>query len=210
MQQCLSFKTESLYALNSSFVPWYSDTHHYSHRSICALNIKKPILMKSSPQKNESLTKLCKLIDPIHIAMLTVSDAEGDLTSMPMAPLEMDEEGAIWFFTDLHSDKVRHLNVVNLGFSDSDNSTYVSISGRGEIHSDRALILKLWSPAMKPWFPNGPESPNLTLLKIIPTSAEYWDAPDSKMVRMFAMAASIAANKPIGLGKHDTLTDLAD
>jgi general stress protein 26 len=165
--------------------------------------------MKSVPQKNDSLSKLCKLIEPINTAMLTVSDAEGDLTSMPMAPLQMDEDGAIWFFTDLHSDKVRHLNVVNLSFSDCDNSTYVSISGKGEIHSDRALIQKLWSIAMKPWFPNGPESPNLTLLKIIPSTAEYWDAPDSKMVRMFAMAASVAASKPIGLGKHDTLDDLA-
>jgi general stress protein 26 len=165
--------------------------------------------MKSAPQKNESLGKLCKLIEPIHTAMLTVSDAEGDLVSMPMAPLQMDEDGAIWFFTDLHSDKVRHLQAVNLSFADGDDSTYVSIAGRGEIHSDRAMIQELWSIAMKPWFPNGPDSPNLTLLKIIPTSAEYWDAPDSKMVRMFAMAASVAANKPIGLGKHDTLDDLS-
>jgi general stress protein 26 len=166
--------------------------------------------MKSVPQNSDALKKLCKLIEPMHVAMLTISDADGELTSKPMAPLEMDEDGAIWFFTDLHSDKVRHLNVVNLSFTDSDNGTYVSVAGRGEIHADRKHIEKLWTLAAKPWFPNGPDSPNLALLKIIPSSAEYWDAPDSKMVRMFAMAASVAASKPIGLGKHETMNDLSE
>ncbi len=32
---------------------------------------------------------------------------------------------------------------------------------------------------------------------------------NSKMVRMFAMAASVVAGKPIGMGDHDTLTDLS-
>ena len=31
---------------------------------------------------------------------------------------------------------------------------------------------------------------------------EDWDAPNSKMVRMFAMAASVLAGQPIGLGDH--------
>jgi general stress protein 26 len=166
--------------------------------------------MKISPQNNPSLTPLCKLIEDMHVSMLTISDADGQLTSKPMAPLEMDEAGAIWYFTDLHSDKVRHLNVVNVSFSDADSGTYVSISGKGEIHSDQDRIQKLWTMAAKPWFPNGPESPNLALLKIIPNSVEFWDAPNSKMVRMFAMAASVAAGKPIAMGKHETLTDLSE
>ncbi len=165
--------------------------------------------MKTATQKNESLTLLSELIEPLRVAMLTISNAEADLISKPMAPLEMDEDGAIWFFTDLHSDKVRHLNVVNLSFSDADNGTYVSISGRGETHSDRNKIQELWTAAAKPWFPNGVDSANLALLKIIPSSVEYWDAPNSKMMRMFAMAASVVSGKPVGLGKHEVLDNLA-
>jgi hypothetical protein len=37
---------------------------------------------------------------------------------------------------------------------------------------------------------------------------EYWDAPNSKVVRMVAMAASVVAGKPIGMGDHGTLTHL--
>jgi hypothetical protein len=74
---------------------------------------------------------------------------------------------------------------------------------------DRVHIEWLWTPFAKPWFPDGPGSPNLALLKFAPDTGEYWGAPHSKMARMFAIAASIVAAKPVGLGEHDTLRDLS-
>ena len=165
--------------------------------------------MNIEPQNSTELIELAKRVDGIKIVMMTTLDPQGALVSRPMSPIEMDAKGAIWFFSDLRSEKVEHLRVVNVAFSDEDNATYVSISGRGEMHAERAHIEKLWTPFARPWFPDGPESTNLALLKFVPQTAEYWDAPNSKMVRMFAMAASIAASKPIGMGEHDTLTDLA-
>ena len=165
--------------------------------------------MKIAPQSSTELIELGKRVDGIDIVMMTTLDADGALGSRPMAPIEMDAKGAIWFFTDLRSEKIEHLRVVNVAFSDEGNATYVSISGRGEIHAERAHIEKLWTPFVRPWFPDGPESTNLALLKFVPETAEYWDAPNSKMVRMFAMAASIVPAKPIGMGEHETLTDLA-
>lgn len=165
--------------------------------------------MKIEPQSNTELIELAKRVDGIKVVMMTTLDPQGALVSRPMSPIEMDAKGAIWFFSDLRSEKVEHLRVVNVAFSDEGNATYVSISGRGEIHAERAHIEKLWTPFARPWFPDGPESPNLALLKFVPETAEYWDAPNSKMVRTLAMAASIAASKPIGMGEHDTLTDLA-
>jgi general stress protein 26 len=155
-------------------------------------------------QSNPQLTQLGELIKPIRVAMMTVVDEDCALISRPMSPLEMDVDGAIWFFTDLHSAKVRQLGAVNI-----EDASYVSICGRGEVHTDRSMIDRLWTAAAKPWFPNGKDSPNLALLKIVPGSAEFWDGPHSKMVRMFAMAASVIANKPIGLGDHETLNDLS-
>jgi len=84
----------------------------------------------------------------------------------------------------------------------------VSLSGHGELVHDRERIKMLWTSFAKPWFPEGPETPNLALLKFVPHSAEYWDAPSSRMVRLLAMAASAIAGKPIGMGEHDTLTNL--
>lgn len=165
--------------------------------------------MKIETQTSAEMTQLCKLIEPMSVAMLTNLDADGALVSRPMAPLEIDAAGALWFFVDLRSSRVEFLRIVNLSFADPDRATYVSLSGRGEIRSDHARVEQLWTPFAKPWFPDGPDSSNLALLKFVPHTAEYWDAPNSKMVRMFAMAASVVAGKPIGLGEHETLTHLS-
>jgi general stress protein 26 len=165
--------------------------------------------MKIETQHSAQLTQLGKLLEPMAVAMLTNLDSEGKLVSRPMSPLEMDDEGSLWFFTDSRSTKLEHLHVVNLSFSDIDKGTYVSLSGRGAVHNDRTHIARLWTPFAKPWFPDGPDSVHLALLEFIPEIAEFWDAPHSKMVRMFAMAASVAAGKPIAMGDHDKLTELS-
>lgn len=161
--------------------------------------------MKIQSQTSPERSRLAALIEPMTVAMLTTSDDNGALASRPMAPLELDAKGALWFFTDLCSAKVDQLSVVNLSFSDASRACYVSMSGHGEVHTDRAQIERLWTPFAKPWFPEGPKSTNLALLKIVPHSAEIWDAPNSKMLRLFALAASVVAGKRIGLGTHETL-----
>ena len=166
--------------------------------------------MKTETQQNASLTHIAELIDDISIAMLTTLEAEGSMASRPMAVLEMDASGALWFFTDLRSSKVEHLKVANLSFTDMDKGTYVSISGRGEIHTDREHIKRLWTPFAKPWFPQGPDSPELGLLKFVPDAADYWDSPNSKMVRGFGVLASIVAGKPIGMGEHGSHAGLSE
>lgn len=165
--------------------------------------------MKTQSQASTDLATLCNLIAPITVAMLTTFDADGTLVSRPMAPLEMDSSGALWFFTDLRSSKVQELRNLNLSFSDAQHASYVSLSGHGEIHMDRTRINRLWSPLARPWFPEGPESPHLGLLKFMPEAAEYWDAPHNQMVRMLAMAASVVAGKPLALGNHDNLSRLS-
>lgn len=164
--------------------------------------------MNIKPQSSDELRKLGELIEDMSVAMLTTFDEEGSLKSCPMSPREMCEQGAIWFLTDPNSHKVKHLQVMNLGFSNESESTYVSISGHGEIIDDRTRIESLWTVFAKPWFPDGADSSNLALLKFVPHSADYWDAPNSKMVRMLAMAASVVASKPIGLGDHGNLNAL--
>lgn len=165
--------------------------------------------MKTATQPTDDLTHLAELITDIPIAMLTTVEEDGALASRPMAVLEMDAQGALWFFTDLRSSKVVHLRVVNLSFTDIAHGTYVSLSGRGEIDTDRGRIERLWTAFAKPWFPDGPESPNLGLLKFVPDAADYWDAPNSKMVRAFGVLASVVAGKPVAMGEHGSHTGLS-
>lgn len=165
--------------------------------------------MNIKPQKTHELTKLGELIEEMSVTMLTTfEEEEGLLMNRPMSPREMCEQGALWFLSDQNSNKVKHLQVMNLDFSNESDSTYVSISGHSEIVDDRARIESLWAAFAKPWFPVGEDSSNLALLKFVPHSAEVWDAPNSKMVRMLAMAASIVAATPIGMGDYGNLKAL--
>lgn len=162
--------------------------------------------MKIERQNAPDLDKLGGLIEDSDVAMMVTLDEDDRLVSRPMSPLKMDTDGVLWFFTDKHSDKVPQIDRVNLSFSDEGDSIYVSVAGHGEISNDRSLIQELWTPFMKPWFPDGVESPNLALLKVTPQTVEYWDSTHNKMVRMFAIAASVIASKPIGMGEHGKLT----
>ena len=164
--------------------------------------------MDIKTQKTVELTQLAKLIEGMRFCMLTTVDEENLMVARPMTPQQMCEEGALWFLTDPNSTKMQHLQLMNVAFSDEPKSTYVSISGHGEVVADRARIESLWSAFARPWFPDGVDSTNLALLKFVPNVAEYWDAPNSKMVRIFGSIISIVAAKPIGMGEHGSLKAL--
>ena len=162
--------------------------------------------MESKPQKNEQLSKVKDMVEDIRIAMMTTVDEQGNLVSRPMAALQMDEEGTIWFFTKRTSPKVDQIdhneNRVNLSFASVSDSDYVSISGTAEELNDRAKIDELWNPQAKAWFPNGKEDPELTLLKVHTVMAEYWDSKDSTMVRFFQQATAAITGNPPKMGEN--------
>jgi general stress protein 26 len=163
----------------------------------------------TTTQKLPAHAKLASLVKGKRIGMLTTCLANGELDAKPMSLLELDDEGHFWFFVEhAPEDRGAHerYRVVNLSFSDEGESTFVSIAGSGELLHDRERIEALWTPMAKPWFPDGPDSPRLALLKITPERSEYWDAPESRIVRGVALAASMAAGKPIGMGEHGVIS----
>ncbi len=107
--------------------------------------------MKIETQNTPELIQLGKLLADLSVAMLATSEPDGTLTSRPMSALEMDSQGAIWFFTDSRSSKVEQLAKINLSFADPDNACYVSLAGRGEIIVDHAKNERLWPPSRSAW-----------------------------------------------------------
>ena len=162
--------------------------------------------METKPQKNEQLEKVRELVGDIRIAMMTTMDAEGRLVSRPMAALQMDEDGTLWFFTEKSAPKVdqieKHERQVNLTFANVSDADYVSISGTADELDDRAKIDELWNPQAKAWFPKGKDDPSLTLLKVHTHLAEYWNASDSTIVRLFQQATAAITGNPPEMGEN--------
>jgi general stress protein 26 len=156
----------------------------------------------------DSIKKLARLIKGIRIAMLTTAEQDGTLRSRPMATQQHEFDGALWFFTGKSSHKVVELGQdyhLNLAYSDPSDNRYVSISGTGEIITDRAKAEELWNPLFKAWFPKGLEDPDLALLKVSPTQAEYWDAPSSSVVHAIGFVKAILTGERANPGDHAQL-----
>ncbi|WP_338875474.1 pyridoxamine 5'-phosphate oxidase family protein [Spirosoma sp. SC4-14] len=162
--------------------------------------------METKPQVNKQLEKVRELVEDIRIAMMTTVADDGRLVSRPMAALQMDEDGTIWFFSKRTAPKVSQIDHnahrVNLAFADVGDADYVSISGTADELVDRAKIDELWNPQAKAWFPDGKDDPELILLKVHTEMAEYWNASDSTMVRLFQQATAAITGNPPKMGEN--------
>lgn len=157
---------------------------------------------------NDAIARLAKMIKGIRIAMMTTTGRDGILHSRPMATQQADFDGDLWFFTDSESGKVYEIdreNHVNINYADPGDNRYVSVSGRASVVRDREKVRELWSPIHKAWFPNGPDDPNLTLLKVGVDQAEYWDGPSSTMVQIIGFAKAALTGQRYIPGDHDKL-----
>lgn len=161
--------------------------------------------MNDNNLKLMSVEKLKERIEDIEICMFSTVEPNGKILSRPMSTRKMDPDGTLWFFTNELSEKVDDVEIydnVNLAYANVSKQSYVSISGSAEIVKDQMVIDKLWSPILKAWFPRGLEDPNLALIKVIPHSAEYWNALSSKMEQMMNVAKAIIKGKQYESGEH--------
>lgn len=55
------------------------------------------------------------------------------------------------------------------------------------------------------WFQDGPDDPDLTLIRVQPQHARYWDTKHNKMVMWAKMAASVVTGKTMDDGVEGTL-----
>lgn len=142
----------------------------------------------------DAVEKIREIAKDANICMFVTDLSSLPLAGRPMATQEVDEQGNIWFMSDRNSDKNKHIEddeQVQLFYSHTNNYEYLSIFGRAEIVNDRSKIEELWTPMAKTWFKEGKDDPNISLLKVIPEDAYYWDTKNNKMVSLikFAMGA---------------------
>jgi general stress protein 26 len=153
--------------------------------------------------QTEDATKLWSLIKSAKFAMLVTEDGD-HLRGRPMAASQDGFDGTLWFFTPASSHKVAEVKAdsrVCVTYAEPSSQDYVSFSGRGTLVQDRAEIDKRWSPLLKAWFPNGKDDPDVALLKVTVDQAEYWDAPNSKIVQVYGYVKASLTGEPPHVGE---------
>jgi general stress protein 26 len=163
--------------------------------------------MEKNLQNEKAATKFKKLINDINVCMF-ITNNQKDEHTRPMATIEVEDDGTLWFFTDIRSIKVEEVSVektVHLVYAHPGKESYVDVWGKASVLTDRKLIKDKWKTIVKAWFPNGADDPNLGLLKVVPANIYYWDAETGKMVAFLKMAASVVTGKTLADGAEGKL-----
>ncbi|MDQ2835979.1 MAG: pyridoxamine 5'-phosphate oxidase family protein [Actinomycetota bacterium] len=152
----------------------------------------------------DETAKVAELLQHFRIAMLTTTDQDGQLISRPMAVQEAEFDGDLWFFADRESREVSQIVArPEVGVALSSNSSWVSLSGKGEIVDDRAKARELWNSAVQAWFPEGPDADNIVLIRVRASGAEYWDSAGSRVTTMLSYAKSRLTGKRPDVGENE-------
>jgi len=157
----------------------------------------------------EGIKKLAGLIQEIRICMLTTTAADGSIDSRPMATQKTEFNGTVWFLTRHESGKVHevaHNSHVALLYSDPGNHKFVAAKGTAQVSQDKGKIHELWSPMFNAWFPQGEDDPQIAVLRVDITEAQYWEASSSKIVLGLKYLAAAVTHGAVPVGEQGKVT----
>ncbi len=157
----------------------------------------------------EAIEKMQELVKHNAICMFTTNVKEAPLHTRPMGTQQVDDQGIFWFLSAEDSDKNAEItedNEVQLFYANTSNSEYMSVYGHASISRDQNEIDQIWSPIAKAWFKEGKEDPRITVIKVTPEEAYYWDTKHSKMVSMVKILASMVSGKTMDDGVEGKMT----
>jgi general stress protein 26 len=138
--------------------------------------------------------------------MLTTLDEDGGIYSCPMT-LQQATDGTLWFFTSTTTptaQAVERDGRAAVALMDGDDF-FASVYGAASLVTDRARMRELWNTAVKAWFPQGVEDPQLVLLRLDVERGEYWDADQNSLLKMFEIGKALATGRRPQIGETGSL-----
>ncbi|MCU1442850.1 MAG: putative ral stress protein [Cryobacterium sp.] len=157
-------------------------------------------------EHDDDVSQVVSSINDIRIGMFTTLDEHGKLVSRPLVAQEVKGDGNLWFFTARGTSQVSQIALnprVNVAFSS--RSAWVSVSGEAEVIDDLSKSRELWNPVVEAWFPEGPDTPGLVLIRVDSDSAEYWDTPGGVVTTALQWVKSRVTGQRIEAGESHTV-----
>jgi general stress protein 26 len=157
---------------------------------------------------DEALVKVRELLRRFQIAMmLTVSGEAVSARPLGVVGDTAGFDGTLWFITDERSGKVRAIESgaqTSLIFQNEQEGAFLHLTGRASIVDDRAKLKELYTPVQRTWFPDGPDDPNMTLIRFDADKGNYWDKHDSMLRLLVAFTKSAVTGAPGKSGNAGT------
>jgi general stress protein 26 len=145
-----------------------------------------------------AIAKMKELVNEIKVCLFCTNVQDIPFDVRPMSTLEVDAAGDFWFFSLKNTNKNDEIQLdgkVQLLYAKTSYRDYLSVYGFAEIVDSPEKVKQLMPKVDKTWFPNGFDSPDLALIRVITRGAYYWDTKQS--------IAQIALNSAMASINHD-------
>jgi general stress protein 26 len=155
----------------------------------------------------DQLSRIWDIIERVGVCMLTTRFT-GGLRARPLEARPDRAAGVIWFVTDRRSGKEHEIegeHDIGLVFIDASANAYLSITARAEVLSDHGKAAEIWKTTDNMWW-QGPDDPNVNVIRVAPLTAELWDGPSSKAVAVFEFVKSQLTGAKPNLGENRKVT----
>ena len=127
----------------------------------------------------DQLQPVAKALRDIDICMLTTR-SDGALHNRPMSNnRQVEYDGDTWFFAFRDSRLAREVQAdprIALGYAANDRGIWVAMEADAELVDDADAKRERWFDELDRWFPDGPDDPNVTLIRASATRIRSWGA----------------------------------
>ena len=155
-----------------------------------------------------AIDKIKELVKHNSICMFVTHLEDLPLESRPMSVAQVDDEGNMWFISGKSTTKNQEISTdprVQLFFSNVSDQEYLTVYGTAGEVDDKAKLKEVWTPIAKAWFEGGIDDPDVSLLKVQPEDAFYWDTKNGRMISLIKILASAVVGKTIEEGVQGNL-----
>jgi general stress protein 26 len=138
---------------------------------------------RPSADTTDDLQAVAEMLASLDICMLTTRTDDGAMRGRPMSNNgEVEYDGDSWFFARADSRKIGEIEAdpnVGLAFIATEQGTWINVEGtatvvRDDVERKRAL----WLKDLERWFENGPEDPEVVLIKVSAVHIDAWGEED--------------------------------
>jgi len=126
----------------------------------------------------EAIPDIARLLKSIDTCMFATRGDDGELHARPMSNNgQVEWDGSSWFFAPSGGHLVAELRQnpeAVTTYRADDRFAWVALSGSARIVDDDEAKRRLWLDELERWFPEGPDDPGVSLIRVDSTAARWW------------------------------------
>ena len=153
----------------------------------------------TNTSKDDLRKRFWRDIEAARTGMLGVSEGE-EGRFQPMTPHFDDQSGTFWFFARTTSplvDAAERGSVATFTYTATGRDLFACVRGWLATEADPEVRRKFWTQDVARWFPAGPDSDEVALLRFEGDSAQVWVPEDSMDAASMSFGAQRSAPQDI-------------